>query len=89
MLCILNQNRLLFKENPISNGFNLEKQLKTNKSLGVGPRKALWPLHFLRPGSVVQFRIAANSSSEIAAPGMWDGAPGRFLGNSCPEINYP
>lgn len=30
--CIRNQNRLLFKENPISNGFNLEKQQKANKS---------------------------------------------------------
>jgi hypothetical protein len=38
--CILNQNRLLFKENPISNGFNLEKQHKANKSSKEGPRKA-------------------------------------------------
>lgn len=38
--CILNENRLLFKENPISNGFNLEKQQKANKSLEDGPRKA-------------------------------------------------
>lgn len=69
---ILNQNRLLFKENPISNGFNLEKQQKANKSLEACPRKAWWLLHFWCPGPEQGFGIAAAavSCSEYALP--WD-----------------
>lgn len=70
MLGILYQNRLLFKENPISNGFNLEKQKKANKSLEAGPRKALWLLHVWRPGPVERFAVAASFSSESAV--LWD-----------------
>lgn len=88
ILCILNQNKLLFKGNPISNGFNLEKQQKANKSSEAGPRKALWLLHVWRPGPAERFGRAASSSSEFAV--LWDvgWAPGRLLANSYPGINY-
>lgn len=87
ILCILNQNRLLFKENPISNGFNLEKQQKANKSSEADPRKALWLLHIWRPGLVERFGIVANSSSEFAV--FWDmgWGTGKLLVISCPVIN--
>ena len=61
---------MLFRSNPISNGFNLEKQQKANKSSEAGPRKALRLLHIWRPGPVERFTIAANSSSEFAV--LWD-----------------
>ena len=70
MLSILYQNRLLFKENPNSNGFNLEKQKKANKSLEAGPRKALWLLHVCTPGPVERFAVVASFSSEFAV--LWD-----------------
>lgn len=88
ILCIHNQNRLLFKGNPISNGFNLEKQQKANKSSEAGPRKALWLLHVWRPDPVERFGRAASLSSEFAVLRDVGWAPGRLLANFCPGINY-